>query len=104
MVEAAPEAAAAGAEWQKSFNQVLTNQAGKEAWPITGATFIMMHTKQDKPQQAAAALKFFDWAYANGDKMADDLDYVALPDSVKSLIRQQWAKIGDTAGKAVLGK
>ncbi len=87
------KAAAAGAEWQKSFNQVLTNQAGKEAWPITGATFIMMHTKQDKPQQAAAALKFFDWAYANGDKMADDLDYVALPDSVKALIRQQWTKI-----------
>lgn len=98
------KAAAAGAEWQKSFNQVLTNQAGKEAWPITGATFIMMHTKQDKPQQAAAALKFFDWAYANGDKMADDLDYVALPDSVKALIRQQWAKIGDASGKSVLGK
>ena len=64
----------------------------------------MMHTKQDKPQQAAAALKFFDWAYANGDKMADDLDYVALPDSVKALIRQQWAKIGDASGKSVLGK
>ena len=98
------KAAAAGAEWQKSFNQVLTNQAGKEAWPITGATFIMMHAKQDKPAQAAASLKFFDWAYGNGDKMADDLDYVALPDSVKALIRKQWTSITDAGGKAVLTK
>jgi phosphate transport system substrate-binding protein len=98
------KAAAAGAEWQKSFNQVLTNQAGKDAWPITGATFIMMHTKQDKPQQAAAALKFFDWAYANGDKMADELDYVPLPEGVEALIRQQWAKITDASGKPVFSK
>jgi phosphate transport system substrate-binding protein len=98
------KAAAAGAEWQKSFNQVLTNQAGKEAWPITGATFIMMHSKQDKPQQAAGALKFFDWAYASGDKMADELDYVPLPDSVKALIRQQWGKITDASGKPVFTK
>jgi len=98
------KAAAAGAEWQKSFNQVLTNQAGKEAWPITGATFIMMHGKQDKPQQAAGALKFFDWAYTSGDKMADELDYVPLPDSVKALIRQQWGKITDASGKPVYMK
>ena len=95
------KAAAAGAEWNKSFFQILTNQPGKEAWPITGATFIMMHTKQDKPQQATASLRFFDWAFANGDKMADELDYVALPDSVKALIRQQWTKITDEAGKPV---
>ena len=95
------KAAAAGAEWNKSFFQILTNQPGKEAWPITGATFIMMHTKQDKPQQATASLRFFDWAFANGDKMADELDYVALPDSVKALIRQQWTKITDAAGKPV---
>ena len=61
------KAAAASAEWSKSFNQVLTDQPGKDSWPITGATFIMMHAKQDKPQQAAAALKFFDWAYPNCD-------------------------------------
>jgi len=95
------KAAAAGVEWNKSFFQILTNQPGKEAWPITGATFIMMHTKQDKPQQATASLRFFDWAFANGDKMADELDYVALPDSVKALIRQQWTKITDAAGKPV---
>jgi len=95
------KAAAAGAEWSKSFNQVLTNQAGKDAWPITGATFIMMHAKQDKPAQAAAVLKFIDWAYANGDAMAGELDYVALPPAVKTLIRQQWGKMTDASGKAL---
>ncbi len=102
--DAAFKAAAASADWSKSFYQILTNQPGKDSWPITGATFIMMQLKQDKPQQAAASLKFFDWAYANGDKMADDLDYVPLPESVESLIRQQWSKITDTAGKPVYTK
>ncbi len=95
------KAAAAGAEWNKSFYQVLTNQADKNAWPLSGATFILMHKSQDKPQQAAAALKFFDWAYVNGDKSASDLEYVPLPASVKDLVRKQWAAVTDTAGKAV---
>ena len=90
--DAAFKAAAAGADWSKTFYQILTNQPGKDSWPITGATFIMMQLKQDKPQQAAASLKFFDWAYVNGDKMADELDYVPLPESVESLIRQQWGR------------
>jgi phosphate transport system substrate-binding protein len=98
------KAAAAGAEWTKSFHQILTNQPGKDAWPITGATFIMMQLKQDKPQQAVAALRFFDWAFANGDKMSDDLDYVPLPDSVEALVRQQWGKITDASGKPVMTK
>lgn len=98
------KAAAAGADWSKSFYQILTDQPGKDSWPITGATFIMMHTKQDKPKQAAGALRFFDWAYANGDGMADELDYVPLPDSVKALIRQQWAKVADEGGKPVFMK
>jgi phosphate transport system substrate-binding protein len=93
------KAAAAGADWNKSFYQVLTEQPGKDAWPITGATFIMMHKVQDKPAQAAAALKFFDWAYSQGDKMAADLEYVTLPDSVKALVRKQWSEIKDTGGK-----
>src|SRR5436190_74934 len=75
------KAAAAGANWAKSFYQVLTEQPGKESWPLTGATFIMMHKAQDKPAQAAATLKFFEWAYTHGDKMATELEYVALPDS-----------------------
>jgi phosphate transport system substrate-binding protein len=98
------KAAAAGADWNKSFYQILTNQPGKDAWPITGATFIMMHMTQDKPQQAAAALRFFDWAFASGDKMSDELDYVPLPDSVEALIRQQWSKITDASGKPALTK
>ena len=99
------KAAAAGADWTKSFYQVLTEQPGKDSWPITGATFILMHKVQDKPAQAANTLKFFDWAFVNGDKMADDLDYVPLPASVKDLIRSQWAgNLKDASGKAIAYK
>jgi len=95
------KAAAAGAEWAKSFYQILTEQPGKDAWPMTGATFILMHKTQDKPVNAAAALKFFSWAYANGDKMADDLDYVPMPASVKAAIEKSWSQIKDASGKAI---
>jgi phosphate transport system substrate-binding protein len=95
------KAAAAGADWNKSFFQILTNQPGKDSWPITGATFVLMHTKQDKPANATETLKFFNWAYANGDKMASDLDYVPLPDSVIALIQKSWGEIKDPAGKAI---
>ena len=99
------KAAAAGAQWDKSFFQVLTDQAGKASWPITGATFILMHKSQDKPTSAASALKFFDWAYANGDKMASELDYVPMPDAVKALVRKQWTdNIKDASGKVVAYK
>ncbi len=95
------KAAAAGADWTKSFYQVLTNQAGKDSWPLTGATFILMHKVQDKPENGSAALKFFDWAYKNGDKTADDLDYVPMPDKVKDVIRKSWGQIKDGAGKSI---
>ena len=96
------KAAAAGAEWAKTFYQILTNQPGAQSWPITGATFILMHKVQDKPAEAAAALKFFDWAYKNGDKTADDLDYVPMPPSVKQQIEKLWGtEIKDTAGKPI---
>jgi phosphate transport system substrate-binding protein len=96
------KAAAAGADWAKSFYQVLTNQAGKDAWPITGATFILMHKTQDKPVNATNSLKFFEWAYGNGDKPAEDLDYVPLPAKVKDLTRKLWAdNLKDASGKAV---
>jgi phosphate transport system substrate-binding protein len=88
------KAAAAGATWSKTYFQVLTNQAGKESWPISGATFILVHLKPLKPEEVKTALKFFDWAYTSGDKSADDLDYVALPDSVKNHIRADWKKLG----------
>jgi phosphate transport system substrate-binding protein len=95
------KAAAAGADWNKSFYQVTTEQPGKDAWPITNPTYILMHKSQAKPESATQVLKFFDWVYANGDKMADDLDYVPLPDSVKALVHQHWSNIKDTAGKPV---
>jgi len=99
------KAAAAGADWAKSFYQVLTEQPGKDTWPISGATFILMYKSQDKPQNAANALKFFDWAYANGDKMASELDYVPMPDVVKALVRKQWAdNIKDSSGKVIAYK
>lgn len=99
--EASFKAAAAGADWSQSFYQILTNQPGQTAWPITSATFILMHQSQDKPAQAATALKFFDWAYKTGDQSASELDYVPMPDSVKNVIYQSWGKIQDTSGKAV---
>ncbi len=98
------QAAAAGADWSKTFYQILTDQPGKDSWPITGATFIMMHKSQDKPGQATNSLKFFDWAYATGDKMAAELEYVPLPDAVKALIRKQWNEIKDPAGKVIAYK
>jgi len=102
--DSAFKAAAAGAEWNKSFYQVLTNQAGKDAWPITGATFILMHKVQDKPANATTVLKFFDWAYKSGDKTADELDYVPMPDAVKATIAKAWGEVKDSSGKAVAFK
>lgn len=99
------KAAAAGADWNKTFYQITTDQPGKTAWPLTNPTYILMFKSQDKAAQASAALKFFEWAYVNGDKAADDLDYVPLPAAVKDLVRKQWTdQIKDTAGKAVAFK
>ncbi|MDT7836686.1 phosphate ABC transporter substrate-binding protein PstS [Aquabacterium sp. OR-4] len=95
------KAAAAGADWSKTFYQITTEQPGKDAWPLSNPTYILMYKVQDKPASASAALKFFDWAFANGDKAADDLDYVPLPDSVKALVRKQWGEIKDASGKPV---
>lgn len=102
--DSAFKAAAAGADWAKSFYQILTNQPGKESWPITGATFILMQKSQEKPVQAATSLKFFEWAYKTGDKTASDLDYVPMPDSVKETILKSWSAIQDTSGKAIAYK
>ncbi|MFM8636572.1 MAG: phosphate ABC transporter substrate-binding protein PstS [Betaproteobacteria bacterium] len=87
------KAAAANAQWAKTFNQVLTQQPGKDSWPITGATFILMHAQSAKPAQSAAALKFFGWAFDKGDAMATELEYVPLPDPVKALVRKSWTGI-----------
>ena len=98
------KAAAAGADWNKSFYQILTNQPGKDAWPISGATFILMHLKQDKPASATETLKFFSWAYKNGDATAAALDYVPMPKNVIATIEKSWGEIKDNAGKAVAFK
>ncbi|HWI99160.1 MAG TPA: phosphate ABC transporter substrate-binding protein PstS [Burkholderiales bacterium] len=98
------KAAAASADWAKAPGMylVLTDQAGKASWPMTGASFILMHTQQEKPDMAKEVLKFFDWAFKNGDAMASELDYVPMPDAVVSLIKAAWKqRIKDAAGRPV---
>ncbi len=98
------QAAAAGADWAHApgFYLLLTNQPGAKSWPITGATFILFYKKQDKPAVGEQVLKFFDWAYDHGDNMANELDYVPLPDAVVELIRKAWSReITGPNGKAV---
>ena len=96
--------AAAEAQWDKAPGMylILTDQLGKDSWPISGATFILIYKSQDKPDRAKEVLKFFNWAYAEGDKMAMHLDYVPLPDSVVALIQSSWkSQIKDASGKPV---
>jgi phosphate transport system substrate-binding protein len=97
------QAAAAGANWKDAsdFYMILTDEPGKESWPITGATFILVRKNQDNPGRAREVLKFFDWAYANGGKMAEDLSYVAMPKSVVKLIEDSWKEIKSTSGVPV---
>jgi phosphate transport system substrate-binding protein len=98
------KAAAAGADWAKAPGMalLLTDQPGARSWPMTGATFILMHVRQDKPENGREVLRFFDWAYANGDQMAAELDYVPMPDAVVRMIQSEWkAKVRDGAGKPV---
>ncbi|MCG5074652.1 phosphate ABC transporter substrate-binding protein PstS [Paraburkholderia tagetis] len=96
------KAAAAGADWKKSFYQILTNEPGKDAWPVVGATFVLLHTAQDKPEQGKETLKFFQWAFKNGTPAADSLDYISLPQSVVSEIESQLkVKVKDASGKAI---
>jgi phosphate transport system substrate-binding protein len=82
-------AAASGADWTTSLNSILTNEPGKDAWPVMGATFVLMPAAQLKPDQSKATLDFFDWAFANGDRTAQALDYVPLPAPVIEAIRTQ---------------
>jgi phosphate transport system substrate-binding protein len=87
------KAAAAGADWNKTFYQILTDQPGKNSWPITGATFIIMPLKSSDADKAQQAIKFFTWAYDKGDKMAEELDYVPMADSVIPRIKAELAKV-----------
>jgi len=86
------QAAAANADWAHAagYHLILTNQPGEKSWPITGASFILVYSNPPDPAATGAALKFFDWAYRNGAKMASDLDYVPLPDSLVNQVRNTW--------------
>ena len=99
----AVRAAAAGADWTKArgMYMILTDAPGKDAWPIAGATFILMHKVQANPDNAKQVLKFFAWSYANGDQMASDLDYIPMPDAVVNLIQSNWKQIKDGSGSPV---
>ncbi len=102
--EEAFQAAAAGADWKNApgFYEILTDQPGKNSWPITGASFILLHKAQADPQRATEVLKFFSWAFKNGAKMASELDYVAMPQNVVALIEDAWkASIKDQGGAPV---
>jgi phosphate transport system substrate-binding protein len=98
------QAAAAGADWKNApgFYEILTDEPGKNSWPITGATFILMHKSQANAANAKEVLKFFDWAYRDGDKLALDLDYIPMPDPVVKLVQIEWKnKIKDAGGNPI---
>ena len=98
------QAAAANADWAKTpgFNLMLTDQVGDKSWPITGATFILVYKKQEKPETSREVLKFFDWSYHHGDKMAEALDYIPMPEAVVKLVETTWKnEIKDAKGGAV---
>ncbi len=97
------QAAASGADWANApgFYQILTDEPGAHSWPITGATFILMHKKQENPEAAKRVLDFFKWAYKNGDQMALELDYIPMPQKVVELIFAEWKHIAGPDGQPV---
>jgi phosphate transport system substrate-binding protein len=97
------QAAAANADWKSApdFYLILTDQPGKESWPITGATFILMHKKQDHPDRAKEVLNFFDWAYKNGGQLAESLDYIPMPANAVAIFEDSWKQIVGPDGKPV---
>ena len=99
---AAFQAAAANADWNSvpGYGVILSNQPGAESWPMTAATFILIHKQPQDPAAATEALRFFAWAYAKGGKMAEDLDFVPMPANVVATIEGVWSKeIKDAGGK-----
>ncbi|MBM3639975.1 MAG: phosphate ABC transporter substrate-binding protein PstS [Alphaproteobacteria bacterium] len=95
------QAAAAGADWAhaEGFYEILTNEPGAKAWPITAATFILLPKEPKDEAAAAEAMKFFAWAFAHGGKMAEELDYIPMPKAVVELIKKTWANVKGTDGK-----
>jgi phosphate transport system substrate-binding protein len=98
------QAAAANADWNSvpGYGVILSNQPGAQSWPMTAATFILIHKQPQDTAAAAEALKFFAWAYAKGGKMAEELDFISMPASVVSAVEGVWTKdIKDASGKPV---
>ena len=98
------QAAAAYAEWSKApgFYEILTDEPGKNSWPITGASFILMHKTQADAAKGAEVMRFFDWAMKNGQKKATELDYVPMPAAVVKLIEDAWRKeVKNASGQAI---
>ena len=97
------KAAAAGADWKSApgMGIVLTDQAGEASWPITGASFILVHARQEKPENGREVLRFFEWSFKNGQKMAAELDYVPMPEAVVKQIQASWKTVTDATGKAI---
>ena len=99
------KAAAANAEWNKTpgFGVVLTDGAGKQSWPITGVSYILMHKAQADAEKGKEVVKFFDWAFKNGAPAAAELDYVPMPASVVKQVQDAWkANLKDASGKAIM--
>ncbi len=98
------QAAAANADWAnaKGYYLILTDQPGEKSWPITGASFILVHKVAEDPARTKAVLKFFDWAYKNGNEMALELHYVPMPESVVQMVQKAWTEnIRDASGNPV---
>ncbi|KAE9540177.1 phosphate ABC transporter substrate-binding protein PstS [Ursidibacter maritimus] len=97
-------AAAANAKWDSAAGMgvILTNEVGEQSWPITAASFILIHKNSEKPEQTKSVFKFFEWAFEHGKKSASELDYVPLPDNVVEQIKAQWKnEVKDKQGKAI---
>jgi phosphate transport system substrate-binding protein len=97
------QAAAANANWKSApgFYLILTAQPGKDSWPITGATFILMYKQQAQPERAKEVLRFFDWAYKNGGQLAESLDYIPMPQNAVAIFEDSWKQIVGPDGKPV---
>ena len=98
------QAAAANANWSSApgFGVILADQPGAKSWPMTAATFILVYKTQDKPENGKQVLNFFSWCYDKGDKAAEELIYVPMPDSVVDMVKKSWSDIKDASGKPVL--
>jgi phosphate transport system substrate-binding protein len=97
-------AAAANADWSSvpGYGVILANQPGAESWPMTSSTWILVYKKPEDASATAEALKFFSWSYAKGDDMANELDYVPMPDNVVKSVEEMWAKdVVGSDGKAL---